>query len=1073
MRKLLLLMLAFLCLYSTGILAQQIEQDWVEDWPAQPGSKAPSRKSVLVAPDGNIVITGANVVCKYRPDGLELYSHVLNFPNGFEPRSLAMAIDNQGNIYVTALDVHIDETKFTGKKDIYVAKISSSGTLLWTRWYDGTLHFNDVATAIDVDQFGNVYITGGTQAAVDPIYNMVTIKYNTAGDLKWIARHFGLNSLANSIVVDYYTGDVFIGGRKAVTGNGSDFTVIKYNTNGEQKWIHTFNGDGTYGHEDVVHAITIDNDGNPIATGFSTQTYESSCCGDQDVKVINTMKYDRNSGTLLWHKKYGDGQENGSTDAFHAEGYAIAIDPQDNVYLTGYITHEDDGRKMLVTVKYTKTGSFAWHKRYSNQDYIPWNVSDDDREVGFALTYDGHGSMIVVGYTKREQTDLHDFITLKYRCTNGEQTGIRIYDETNDDRAVDVAVDNVGNVYVTGDADGITLIKYVRCMLACREDVTTNNDAGQCGAIVEYLPAYGFGDCGTPTYSHASGSFFPVGTTIVLVTAPETGDTCTFKVKVNDIEVPVITCPANLTVSCKAEVPPVNPTGIVATDNCGAPVVTHISDVVSDSTCANRYTITRTYKATDASGNSATCVQVIRVQDNTPPQINNMTISQTALWPPNHTMRDITVSYDVLDNCVLSPQTTISITSNEPVNGTADGDTDPDWEIIDLHHIRLRAERASNGSGRIYTITVTVDDGCNPPVTQSKQVMVAHNITGPHSGHPFKVGSTVNFGGTFQDAPGMTHTAKWLVDGSTAANGQVTEPEGLQAGKVTGSYKFTTPGVYKLQMNVTNNTGVTSYVNTFDDIDALVVIYDPNGGNAFGGGWFQSPAGALTTNSSATGKASYGFAVNYRNTAKPKGETQFEFKVGGFEFNALNFDYLAIGNVKAQFKGTGKIIGGQSGVGFIMTVIDGAVDGTGVDKIRMKIYNRNTGFVYYDNQRGSHDAADPVMAVGDNSTIVVQGSQVNSAMVTEAEHENKVVIEPMAFDIKAYPNPSDRGFNLVINGTTEQVQFKCYDVSGRLVEQSVLRSDVIFRFGETYRPGIYIVQVWKGKEMKSAKLVKK
>ena len=75
-------------------------------------------------------------------------------------------------------------------------------------------------------------------------------------------------------------------------------------------------------------------------------------------------------------------------------------------------------------------------------------------------------------------------------------------------------------------------------------------------------------------------------------------------------------------------------------------------------------------------------------------------------------------------------------------------------------------------------------------------------------------------------------------------------------------------------------------------------------------GWFPSPAGALAGNSSAEGKASYGFAVNYKNAARPKGETQFEFKVGDFEFNALNFDYLAINGAKAQFRGTGKIVGG-------------------------------------------------------------------------------------------------------------------------------------------------------------------
>jgi hypothetical protein len=43
--------------------------------------------------------------------------------------------------------------------------------------------------------------------------------------------------------------------------------------------------------------------------------------------------------------------------------------------------------------------------------------------------------------------------------------------------------------------------------------------------------------------------------------------------------------------------------------------------------------------------------------------------------------------------------------------------------------------------------------------------------------------------------------------------------------------------------------------------------------------------------------------------------------VGSFEFNALNFEYLVISNSMAQFKGTGKMISGQSGVGFTMTLL--------------------------------------------------------------------------------------------------------------------------------------------------------
>lgn len=72
-------------------------------------------------------------------------------------------------------------------------------------------------------------------------------------------------------------------------------------------------------------------------------------------------------------------------------------------------------------------------------------------------------------------------------------------------------------------------------------------------------------------------------------------------------------------------------------------------------------------------------------------------------------MIDVTVNYTATDNC-SAPVCTLSVVSNEPVNGTADGDMAPDWEIVDAHHVRLRAERAGTRSGRIYTITITCVD---------------------------------------------------------------------------------------------------------------------------------------------------------------------------------------------------------------------------------------------------------------------------------------------------------------------------------------------------------------------------
>ena len=49
-----------------------------------------------------------------------------------------------------------------------------------------------------------------------------------------------------------------------------------------------------------------------------------------------------------------------------------------------------------------------------------------------------------------------------------------------------------------------------------------------------------------------------------------------------------------------------------------------------------------------------------------------------------------------------------------------DGNTAPDWEIVDSHHVRLRAERSGRGNGRVYTITITCTDGSGNSTQQER-----------------------------------------------------------------------------------------------------------------------------------------------------------------------------------------------------------------------------------------------------------------------------------------------------------------------------------------------------------------
>ncbi len=132
--------------------------------------------------------------------------------------------------------------------------------------------------------------------------------------------------------------------------------------------------------------------------------------------------------------------------------------------------------------------------------------------------------------------------------------------------------------------------------------------------------------------------------------------TCVQLITVYDQTPPSITCPVNLTVSCSGNVPAPNTESVASTDNCGTVTVQHIGDLVSNQTCANRYTLTRTYRATDACGNSATCQQVITVNDQTPPAItcpDDITIESGASTSP-----DNTGNADASDNCGGNPEIT-------------------------------------------------------------------------------------------------------------------------------------------------------------------------------------------------------------------------------------------------------------------------------------------------------------------------------------------------------------------------------------------------------------------------------
>jgi len=154
--------------------------------------------------------------------------------------------------------------------------------------------------------------------------------------------------------------------------------------------------------------------------------------------------------------------------------------------------------------------------------------------------------------------------------------------------------------------------------------------------------------------------------------------------------------------------------------------VANVSCSVADGTAINNTATVSSFTSDpDTTNDSATATTTV---SNPPPTITNATADPSVLWPPNHRMVNVTVSYDVTDNCPLLPGScTLSVTSNEPVFGHGSGHTSPDWIVVDDHHVLLRAERQGNGNGRIYTITITCTDSGGNSSTDEVEVTVPHN----------------------------------------------------------------------------------------------------------------------------------------------------------------------------------------------------------------------------------------------------------------------------------------------------------------------------------------------------------
>jgi hypothetical protein len=362
-------------------------------------------------------------------------------------------------------------------------------TLEWMARYN--LYYdnrNDAPSDMVIDTAGNIYITGSA-LTTSRSNNFITIKYNSSGVQQWAVLYDGPGSngidVGVAIALDKF-GNVYVTGHSERGGlYTDDYCTIKYNNNGVQQWIARYNGTGSGQH--VPTGIAVDNNGNVYVTGYST--------GNGTDYDYLTIKYNTN-GDSLWTRRY-IGALNDKDFSF-----AIAIDDQASVYITGTTYEGSPNSYDCTTIKYNTNGDMQWVTKsnendvaggrkivvdknrnsyvcggintienyltikYSPSGQILWKKINSLGKYAYDIKVDSNSNVVVTGWIIYSAVNT-DYLTIKYN-SNGDTLWSRIYNGTANsyDEATSLCIDKFNDIYVAGRSTGasgydFTTVKYL------------------------------------------------------------------------------------------------------------------------------------------------------------------------------------------------------------------------------------------------------------------------------------------------------------------------------------------------------------------------------------------------------------------------------------------------------------------------------------------------------------------------------------------------------------------------------------------------------------------------------------
>jgi uncharacterized delta-60 repeat protein len=343
---------------------------------------------------------------KYNPRGDVIWVRRYDGPKNSEDRSVALAVDSEGNVYVTGWS-----TGIVTDWDCATIKYYSDGDTAWIRRYNGPSSGDDYSWDIAIDQAGYVFVVGSTMADTR---DYLIIKYPPDGDIVWARRYSGPefgSDWALDIAVDdsgcaYLTGDNW--------GSGFNLMSVKYQPDGEVAWVKTYEGQR-------CRAIAVDDSEYVYVSGVSGSYYF--------IAKLDQL------GNEVWLKRYSEV----IASAVNVAANHLVVDTDGNIYLCGTGHSPITGATCYLILRYNPCGNIEWareHYAIYSDAYITDVASDSLGNLYITGVYD------------------HKYLTLKYN-SDGDLVWSQEYAAPTGwfGYQASLTLDVMGNIYVAGQGN--------------------------------------------------------------------------------------------------------------------------------------------------------------------------------------------------------------------------------------------------------------------------------------------------------------------------------------------------------------------------------------------------------------------------------------------------------------------------------------------------------------------------------------------------------------------------------------------------------------------------------------------